>query len=96
MQHVAHFFLLNLACVASDPPFHPVGMCHLLFEVSCLLLQLLTEPSQCYLVLLIATAGMTFRNRQSSPQQPQQGAQPPSGQTGVATPQQQQTLVSSC
>ena len=30
-------------------------------------LQLLTEPKQCYLVLLTATAGMTFRGKQSSP-----------------------------
>lgn len=28
---------------------------------------LLTEPKQCYLVLLTATAGMTFRGKQSSP-----------------------------
>jgi len=35
------------------------------FENKVWLLQLLTEPHQCYLVLLTATAGMTFRGKQS-------------------------------
>ncbi len=35
------------------------------------LLQLLTEPHQCYLVLLTATAGMTFRGKQSKQGLPQ-------------------------
>ena len=48
-------------------------------STQCLLhLQLLTEPNQCYLVLLVATAGMTFRGRQAGPQ----AATPPEPQGG--------------
>jgi len=55
------------------------------------LLQLLTEPHQCYLVLLTATAGMTFRGKQSSPQ----AAAPQETHQASALAADEQALVSS-
>lgn len=63
--------------------------------------QMLTQPSQCYLVLLIATAGLTFRAKAPLPLQGSRQptdldpAQPPS--TPALGPSQQPTaLVSLC
>lgn len=70
-------------------------------------MQMLTQPSQCYLVLLIATAGLTFRAKEPLPQGnakpalPQGNAEPakldppqPPSIPGPAPQQMPATLVS--
>ncbi len=56
-------------------------------------LQLLTEPYQCYLVLLTATAGMTFRGKQSKQGLPQ-AATPEETQQASGLAADEQTPVS--
>lgn len=73
-----------------DPVYSVLSVAY--FENKVRLLQLLTEPRQCYLVLLTATAGMTFTGKQSKEGLPQAATEGTHQVSGLAA--DEQTLVS--